>query len=229
PKQKIDTPGFNIGGPVKIPGLDKGGDKKLFFFSSMEAPQVQKPGQVRLYRMPTAAERAGDFSQTFDANGRLMFIKDPNSTAACSVTTGGAGCFTNNAIPANRIDPNALALMKMMPLPNTTSANNSYNFQRQETSSNPRFNNVIRLDGHPSGNNSVWGSYLNWSSDQYGSEITAGPAKWGFFDGSYISGNNSISGGWNHVFGTSGVNELSAGYRKATEGFGTKTDADLTK
>jgi hypothetical protein len=231
PKAKlhIDDPGFTIGGPVKIPGLfDEKDNKKLFFFYSFEAPQVQKPGPIRLYRMPTALERQGDFSQTFDANGKLMFIKDPNVSGACSVTTGGPGCFANNIIPTSRIDPNALALMKMMPLPNTSSANNSYNFQRQETSSNPRFNNVLRVDGHPSANDSVWGSYLNWSSNQYGSEITAGPAKWGFFDGSYISGNNSISGGWNHVFGARGVNELSAGYRRATEGFGTKTDADLT-
>jgi hypothetical protein len=230
PKLHIDTPGFNLGGPVYIPGLsDRKGSKKLFFFYSFEAPQVQKPGPVRLYRVPTAAERAGDFSQTFDANGKLMFIKDPQSSGACSVTTGGPGCFPNNVIPAQRIDPNALALMKMLPLPNTTSANNSYNFQRQETSTNPRFNNLIRLDGHPSGDNSVWGTFRTWNSSQYGSEITAGPAKWGFFDGSYVSGDNSINGGWNHVFGTRGVNELSGGYRRATEGFGTKTDADMTR
>src|SRR5262249_55395396 len=230
PKLHIDTPGFNVGGPVRIPGLYDGKEaKKLFFFYSFEAPQVQRPGPVRLYRMPTALERAGDFSQTFDANGRLMFIRDPNSTGACSVTTNGPGCFTNNVIPTSRIDPNALALMKMMPLPNTTSANNSYNFQRQETSSNPRYNNLIRIDGRPSGNNSVWGSFRTWSSSQYGSEITAGPAKWGFFDGSYVSGDNSVNGGWNHVFGSHGVNELSGGYRRATEGFGTKTDSDLTK
>src|SRR5438552_10197385 len=53
PKLKIDTPGFNLAGPVKIPGLGNSGDKKVFFFYSLEAPQVQKPGQVRLYRMPT--------------------------------------------------------------------------------------------------------------------------------------------------------------------------------
>ncbi len=70
PKLKIDTPGFNLGGPVRIPGLFDQADKKLFFFYSIEAPQVQKPGQIRLYRMPTALERAGDFSQTFDVNGR---------------------------------------------------------------------------------------------------------------------------------------------------------------
>jgi hypothetical protein len=231
PKLHIDTPGFNLGGPVRIPGLyqQKTAAKKLFFFYSFEAPQVQRPGPIRLYRMPTAAERQGDFSQTLDANGRLVFIKDPNASAACSVTTGGAGCFPGNIIPQTRFDPNALALMQLMPLPNTSSVNNSFNFQRQETSTNPRFNNLLRLDGHPSANNALWGALRTWSSSQYGSEITAGPAKWGFFDGSYVSGDNSINGGWNHVFGAAGVNELSAGYRRATEGFGTKEDSDLSK
>src|SRR5204863_8693477 len=37
------------------------------------------------------------------------------------------------------------------------------------------------------------------------------------------------NGGWNHVIGALGVNELAAGYRRATEGFGTKTEADLQR
>src|SRR3954468_23634396 len=94
PKLHVDTPGFNLGGPVWLPKIyDQGSAKKLFFFYSFEGPQVQRPGQVHLYRMPTALERQGDFSQTFDPNGRVINIKDPLSTAACSVTTGGAGCF----------------------------------------------------------------------------------------------------------------------------------------
>src|SRR6476619_1663898 len=215
PKLHIDTPGFNLGGPVRIPGLydQKDNAKKLFFFYSFEAPQVQRPGPIRLYRMPTALERQGDFSQTVDANGRVIFIKDPNLSGACSVTTGGPGCFPGNVIPSNRFDPNALALMTMMPFPNTSSVNNSFNFQRQETSSNPRFNNLLRLDGRPSGNNTIWGSLRTWSSSQYGSEITAGPAKWGFFDGSYVSGDTSVKGGWDHVFSSTGVNALGLGYR----------------
>jgi hypothetical protein len=230
PKLHVDTPGFNLGGPVRIPGLwDQGAEKKLFFFYSFEGPQVQRPGPVRLYRMPTALERQGDFSQTFDANGRLINVKDPLSTASCNVTTGGAGCFPGNRIPPNRLDPNALALLNMMPMPNTTSANNTYNFTRQETSSNPRFNHVVRLDSRPSGHNAFWGSLTYWNSSQYGSEITAGPAKWGFFDGSYVSGDKAVKGGWNRIFGTSGVNELFAGYRRATEGFGTKKDSDLDR
>jgi Carboxypeptidase regulatory-like domain/TonB-dependent Receptor Plug Domain len=233
PKQKIDTPGFSLGGPVKIPGLGKSDDKKLFFFYSMEAPQVQKPGQVRLYRMPTALERKGDFSQTFDANGRLMFIKDPLSTGACSVTTGGPGCFPGNIIPTTRLDPNALALLNLMPLPNIAStgpgAGALSNFTRQETPENPRMSNLLRIDGRPSGNNSYWFSYRQFSSNQFGSEITAGPAKWGFFDGNYVSGDSGINGGWNHISASNKVNEFGAGIRRATEGFGVKNDSDYAK
>jgi hypothetical protein len=233
PKLKIDTPGFNIGGPVKIPGLwDQGGDKKLFFFYSMEAPQVQKPGQVRLYRMPTTLERRGDFSQTFDANGRLMFIKDPLSTGACSVTTGGPGCFPGNVIPANRLDPNGLAILNFMPAPNvapTTPGSGALsNFTRQETPENPRMNNLLRIDGRPSGTNSYWASYRQFSSNQFGSEITAGPAKWGYFNGNYVSGDSGINGGWNHV-STNRVNEFGAGIRRATEGFGVKDDSEYAR
>jgi hypothetical protein len=228
PKLHIDTPGFNLGGPVRIPGLyDQKDNKKLFFFYSFEGPQVEKPGPVRVFRVPTALERQGDFSQTFDANGKLIFIKDPLSSGACSVTAGGPGCFPGNVIPPNRLDPNAEALLKLLPLPNSSSANNASNYTRQETSTNPRFNHLIRLDGRPSGANAFWGTVRTWRSSQYGSEITAGPAKWGFFNGSYVSGDNAVNGGWNHVFGTRGVNELGIGYRRATEGFGTKTDADL--
>jgi hypothetical protein len=234
PKQQIDTPGFNVGGPVKIPGLwDQSGEKKLFFFYSMEAPHVQKPGQVRLYRMPTALERRGDFSQTFDSNGRLVFIKDPLSSLACSPTAGGPGCFPGNIIPANRLDPNGLAILNYLPLPNVTCAAAGCaalsNFTRQETPENPRMNNFLRVDGRPSGTNSYWLSYRQFSSNQFGSEITAGPAKWGYFNGNYVSGDSGINGGWNHVFRSTKVNEFGAGIRRATEGFGVKDDSDTAR
>ncbi len=230
PSLHIDTPGFNLGGPVKIPGVyDQGADKKLFFFYSFEAPQVQKPGPLRLYRMPTALERQGNFSQTFDNNGALIFVKDPASSLACSATAGGAGCFPGNIIPANRLDSNGLALLNLLPLPNALGQSPNYNFTRQETADNPRFNNLARVDMRPSSGSTIWATVRTFSSSQYGSEITAGPAKWGFFDGSYVSGDNGITGGWNHVASSSGVNELQLGIRRATEAFGTQTDADLNR
>ena len=172
--------------------LDQEGDKKLFFFYSMEAPQVQKPGPVRLYRMPTALERRGDFSQTFDANGRLMFIKDPLSSGACNVTTGGPGCFPGNVIPPTASTRTRWRCSNTLPLPNVPltgpGSGALSNFTRQETPDNPRMNNLLRIDGRPSGSNSYWFSCRQFSSNQFGSEITAGPAKWGFFNGNYVSG-----------------------------------------
>jgi Carboxypeptidase regulatory-like domain/TonB-dependent Receptor Plug Domain len=230
PKYHFDTPGFNLGGPVKVPGLyTQNGDKKLFFFYSFEAPQVQRPGPLRLYRLPTELERRGDFSQTFDANGRAMFIRDPTLSGTCNVTTGGPACFPGNVIPQNRIDLNVQRLFNMMPLPNRLGESAAYNFMRQETSDNPRWNNLLRLDARPSANNAYWGTLRTFNSNQYGSEITAAPARWGFFNAAYIYSDSSINGGWNRIFSPSLVNEFQMGIRRGTEGFQTKDDSDWSR
>jgi hypothetical protein len=232
PKYHFDTYGFNLGGPAALPGLwTQDGAKKLFFFYSLEAPQVQRPGQLRLYRMPTELERRGDFSQTRDLNGRLVFIKDPQRSGPCSVTRGGPGCFPGNIIPADGIDPNARALVDMLPLPNRLDHNAaaSWNFVRQETADNPRWNNVLRIDSRASESDSFWGVVRTFNSNQYGSEITAGPPKWGFYNGSYIFSDSSVNGGWNKIFGSSMVNELQTGIRRQTEGFQTHKDSDWSR
>jgi hypothetical protein len=136
PKYHFDTYGATLGGPVVIPGLvSQRDDKKLFFFYSLEAPQVERPGPVRLYRMPTERERRGDFSQTFDLNGRLINIRDPQRTGACSVTTGGPGCFPGNVIPADRIDSSTRNLLDRLPLPNNSSARRARTTRGGTTSS----------------------------------------------------------------------------------------------
>jgi Carboxypeptidase regulatory-like domain len=231
PKYHFDTYGANLGGPLQIPGLyEQGGDKKLFLFYSLEAPQVQRPGPLRLYRMPTELERRGDFSQTRNAAGQLIFIKDPNLSGTCSPTAGGPACFTNNVIPSIRLDPNTQRLLNMLPTPNRLdhNATANWNFTRQETSDNPRWNNLLRIDARPSGNDTYWGVLRTFNSNQYGSEITAGPTKWGYFNGAYIFSDSSVNGGWNKILGTTFVNELQTGIRRQTEGFQTHTDSDWT-
>src|SRR5215510_1920606 len=81
--------GYSIGGPIGKPG----GTNKLFFFYSHEFSPRTAGLDVRRYRFPTAAERAGDFSQTLDNNGNLYnLIKDPLINGACS-TTDQTACF----------------------------------------------------------------------------------------------------------------------------------------
>ena len=63
PKQSTKTLGYTIGGPVGKPG----GNNKLFFFYSHEyrpVTQAINSGNPIRIRVPTALERAGDFSQT---------------------------------------------------------------------------------------------------------------------------------------------------------------------
>src|SRR4030095_1280631 len=103
---------------------------------------------------PTALERQGDFSQTLDSAGRLIVIRDP--------VTGQA--FPGNVIPKNRITPNALAVMSLMPLPNRLDRSDTaglYNFIRQETPDKPRVNNVIKVDWRRAGEDNYTASFHN--------------------------------------------------------------------
>ena len=183
--------------------------------------------------MPTALERQGDFSQTFDANGRLINIKDPLSTAACSVTAGGAGASPATVIPANRhrperagaAEPDAAAEHDRARTTPTTS-------RGRRPPTNPRFNNLLRLDGRPSGNNTIWGSVPHVATRTRTARRSP-PArrKWGFFDGAVrlLATTRSTAAGTTSSAPTC-VNEFSDRRTAAqTEGFGTKTDADLQR
>ena len=210
PEYHFDTFGFNFGGPV--PGQK---EKKLFFFYSLEAPNVKRPGPLRQYMLPTEAERRGDFSQSFpygQPNNRVVVV-DPNTGAA----------YSNNQIPANMIDRNMQNLMNMYPLPNALDVNETkgnYNFVRQETSRNPRQNHQLRFDWKPTEKDSLFFSAGVQKSYQAGSEITVGPTKWGFFDGFYDFGDYRASIGHTRIFSSSVINELSGGVRRQDEGFG---------
>jgi len=110
--------GANAGGPIVR--------DKLFFFGSYEGFRLRKGNPFQTY-VPTDAERAGDFSQVGSTNKSSAFtIYDPTTSGtggnpACDGST--AVCrtaFPGNIIPANRIDPTALALLNYFPKPNLT-------------------------------------------------------------------------------------------------------------
>ena len=164
PKYRFNTYGANVGGPV---GKQQ---RKLFFFYSMEAPQVQRPQSVQTWRMPSALERQGDFSQTYNAQGRLINIRDPRKVGlACNAATGGPGCFDGNIIPQSMINPNHMqAMLNLMPLPEydprTTQGN--YNYDTEEVIDIPKLNNIVRIDWRPTSNDSFSFTFKDWWQDQ---------------------------------------------------------------
>ena len=73
--------------------------------------------------MPTALERAGDFSQTTDNNGTLFpYIKDPLSDRRLLARPTRPACFADGGvlgrIPANRLYQTGLNILNLYPLPN---------------------------------------------------------------------------------------------------------------
>jgi len=229
PRYRFNTFGANLGGPV--PGLNKA-EKKLFFFYSLEAPIVNRPGPVRNWTMPTDREMQGDFSQTLDAQGRLIFIRDPLASGACNAVTGGPACFPGNIIPANRINSNGKALLNMLPRANNFDRNftlGQFNYTTQENAENPKMNNIVRLDWKPTARDSIYFTFKDWYSDQRGSEITAGPNKWGFFNTHYLNTDRGGSANYTKILSPTMVLESDFGIRQQTEQFYPLTEADWTR
>ncbi|ODS52841.1 MAG: hypothetical protein ABS36_15335 [Acidobacteria bacterium SCN 69-37] len=121
--------GFSLGGPAGRPG----GNNKLFFFYSQEFSPRTGGNNVVRYRVPTALERVGDFSQTLDNNGSpYPYMKDPRSSDPCTAANT-AGCFADGGvvgrIPADQLYQPGLAILNLWPLPTGTVAGQAYNFE----------------------------------------------------------------------------------------------------
>ncbi len=231
PRYRFNTFGANLGGPV--PGLN-GAEKKLFFFYSLEAPIVNRPGPARNWTMPTDREMQGDFSQTLDSQGRLINIKDPQRVGlACSaVGTPGPGCFPGNIIPRERLNPNGVALLNMLPRGNNFDRNftqGQFNLTTQENAENPKMNNIVRVDWRPTARDNFYFTFKDWYSDQRGSEVTAGPNKWGFFNTHYLNTDRGFSANYTRIIRPNLVLDSDIGTRQQTEQFYPLTDADWTR
>jgi hypothetical protein len=227
PKYRFATYGANIGGPVLK------NKRSLFFFYSIEAPQVQRPQSVQTWRMPSALERQGDFSQTFDAQGRLIFIRDPRKTGqACNAVTGGPGCFDGNVIPASMINSaHTQAMLRLMPMPEydprTTQGN--YNYDTEEVIDIPKLNNVARIDWRPTQSDSFSFTIKDWWQDQRGARITAGPSNWQWFFAHYKNTDRGFTGNYTKILRSNLVWDTDFGSRQQTEVFYPLNETEWTK
>ena len=123
--------GGNIGGPIWK-------SKKLYFFFGYDGDREGVPATYQ-DSVPTALQRQGDFSQTFNPDGTLSVIYDPFSTRANPNGTGFIrDPFQGNKIPANRFDPVGAALIGVTPEGNQpgnrlTGGNNFYSSTKSIT------------------------------------------------------------------------------------------------
>jgi outer membrane receptor protein involved in Fe transport len=170
---RYNQQGYNIGGPVWLPKIgSKYLKERLFFFWSQEWQEQLVPQAARQSRVPTAAEAAGDFSQTRDGNGVAIVIRDPVNGQP----------FAGNIIPANRINPNGTKILNLFrkfenaPLGGPDNGFR-YNHNSQLSVSYPRKENSIRLDYNITDNTKAYVRYTRDADKQimpYGLGWTGG-------------------------------------------------------
>lgn len=96
---------------------------KLFNFGSYEQWKQLIPQSV-LKTVPTAAERAGDYSQSLNINGGVRTIYDPYSTILDPATGRVTRtAFPGNKLPASRFDPLAAKFIQGIYQPNASPDN----------------------------------------------------------------------------------------------------------
>ncbi|MBA3441691.1 MAG: TonB-dependent receptor, partial [Pyrinomonadaceae bacterium] len=135
---------------------------KLFFFTDYEGTR-SKNGGSRLLTVPTVLARTGNLSEYRDANGNLLPVFDP----ATSVFGSGGNlvsrqAFAGNIIPTGRLSPQALNLLRLIPLPNRAGAPDGGTRENFATSGSELFNaNAynVRIDGRLTEKLNIFGRY----------------------------------------------------------------------
>jgi hypothetical protein len=153
--------GFTIGGPIQLPKVYDGHDKSFFFFN-FEQYRETLINSTTPINVPTLAYRTGDFSGAMAAGrGNVCPAATPNcdpltrpirenqiyDPLTTTIVNGQRvrNPFPENRIPIGQLDPVALKIQAMMPLPN-----NSTGFLNNYLTSvtNPRLTYIpsIKLD-----------------------------------------------------------------------------------
>jgi hypothetical protein len=126
--------GGTVGGPVVA--------DRTFFFADYQG-QRQSIGRTVISPVPTQLQRQGVFTEAIA--GRVPVIYDPATTVGAVRTP-----FPGGAIPSNRMDAVALALLQRYPLP--TSAGTTNNYRRTENEVDDQDQWDVRVD-HKFGSN----------------------------------------------------------------------------
>src|SRR5207302_2371780 len=157
-RYRYNIASYTVGGPVFVPKAPRLRNKLFFFFSQEFQRQVQNYG-VKQVTVPTALERKGDFSQSYNTGGvkGSIHVNDP---------LNGKAQFPGNIIPANRITPLGRAIVNLFPLPNfvdpTPATTYQWNYYANSSEPYPRRTETLRIDYQLRDN---WQLYVSLSNN----------------------------------------------------------------
>ncbi len=223
--------GATFGGPIFIPHLYDGRNRS-FFFVDYEGLRVRQ-GESLVATVPTAAQRAGDFSSqldlssptgVLDCNGvptyggeifNSRLAQTLGSGTICGVPFGYDGSGNpSNVIPAGVIDPLARRLTQLFPLPNANGG--GFNFQSNPKLRQTRNNFDTRVDHRFSDKDTA---FFRFSYEHQPSIIPAVFEATGGNGSDFATGDEdqayrSIALSETHIFTPRLVNEFRFGYNR---------------
>lgn len=133
--------GGNVGGPII--------KSKWFAFGDFEGLRQGYP-QTSISTVPTALQRAGNFSQTTTSTSTPIVIYDPSTLVTLSTGTRQRSPFAGNVIPTNRLNAVALNVLRYYPLPNLPgdagTGQNNYFFSDKSTLNSNKYD--LRTDAN---------------------------------------------------------------------------------
>jgi Carboxypeptidase regulatory-like domain len=161
---------YSISGPVVLPRHRL--RDKLFFFFNQEYQNQVVAYAVNEKTVPTALERTGDFSKSYNTNGSAITINDP---------LNGKKPFPDKIIPVSRLTDTGKAILNMFPLPNFVDSNlaTRYNWNYYVAASEPynRRTETARMDFSPKDNWQLFVSASN-NADKQNVPYSGGTAGW---------------------------------------------------
>jgi hypothetical protein len=153
PPLRYNQFGANIGGPLRVPKVLSG--RQTFFFGSYEGTRIRRSRTAQL-GLPTAEQRAGDFSQLNFRGNRAIF--DPATTRRTETGAVVRDPFSGNRIPQSRFTPFSVELIKLYPQPSVNVAiGNNFFSTVSDTSDNNQA--MFRIDHRFNDQNSVFFRY----------------------------------------------------------------------
>jgi len=215
----LDQYGFEVDGPVQIPGLYDGHNKTFFMFNGEKYREGTPAAQFS--SVPTAAMKAGDFSGLKDAQGRPIIIYDP-LTGHDVNGLWVRDPFPGNIIPANRINATAKGMLQYFPDPNCTTPGQpdwQSNLCYNEHFNKDIFWNWVGKVDHNIGDKDR--TFFRWAKNarhevRNTTAIRSGPAQNGQLP--LLRGNDAFVGDWVHIFGSGTVFNMRGSYTYYLEG-----------
>src|SRR6266567_1065602 len=152
--------GWNVNGPIFIPGRFNRDRRKLFFLLGQEWVKYNHDDTSSpTLKVPTTLMRTGDFSELLGPN---IFYKSP--VQIVNPTTGAS--YPNNVIPSGQLSANGIGLLNAYPAPNLTN-NPSSNWIDSALYTERQRKDSIVIDFVPGDAHHFRFSLLNYNYDDY--------------------------------------------------------------